>query len=68
MGVVTHVHVSLPVLIRLLRAVSSFPSSYNDSQHTVSTVTLLYTTELLYCMCSCVGWMGEEIGLHAVCD
>ena len=19
-------------------------------------------------MCSCVGWMGEEIGLHAVCD
>ena len=42
------------------------------SHHLTTTVNILWvlslTTELLYCMCSCVGWMGEEIGLHAVCD
>ena len=51
MSVVTHVHVSLPVLIRLLRAVSSFPSSYNDSQHTVSTVSNNWAAVLYVFLC-----------------
>ena len=42
------------------------------SHHLTTSVNTLWvlslTTELMYCMCSCVGWMGEEIGLHAVCD